>query len=88
MINGTTKSGFYYEISDDRLDDYELLETICGVDNGNNSLIPKVAELVLGKDQLNELKEHLRNEDGRVKTSDMFREIMEIMKGNDEGKNS
>lgn len=88
MINGTTKSGFYYEISDDQLDDYELLETICEVDNGNNVLIPKVAELVLGKKQLSELKEHLRNENGRVKTSDMFREIMEIMKGNDEGKNS
>lgn len=88
MINGTTRSGFYYEISDDQLDDYELLETICEVDNGNNTLIPKVAELVLGKKQLSELKEHLRNENGRVKTSDMFREIMEIMKGNDEGKNS
>ena len=88
MINGTTKSGFYYEISDDQLDDYELLETICEVDNGNNALIPKVAELVLGKKQLSELKEHLRNENGRGKTSDMFREIMEIMKGNDEGKNS
>lgn len=88
MISGTTNSGFYYEISDENLDDYELLETICEVDNGNNALIPKVAELVLGKDQLNALKEHLRNENGRVKTTEMFREIMEIMKGNNDGKNS
>lgn len=88
MISGTTSSGFYYEISDENLDDYELLETICEVDNGNNALIPKVAELVLGKDQINALKEHLRNENGRVKTTEMFREIMEIMKGNNDGKNS
>lgn len=88
MIKGTTSTGFEYEISDDNIDDYELLEALCEVDNGNNSLIPKVARLTLGSDQLDALKNHLRNEDGRVKTSDMFREIKEIMSGNDDGKNS
>lgn len=87
MVQGTTSTGFTYEISDDNIDDYDLLETLCEVDNGNNSLIPKVAKLMLGKEQLDALKDHLRNEDGRVRTSDMFREIMEIMRGNNDGKN-
>lgn len=87
MMQGTTSTGFAYEISDDNIDDYDLLETLCEVDNGNNSLIPKVAKLMLGKEQLDALKDHLRNEDGRVRTSDMFREIMEIMRGNNDGKN-
>ena len=88
MIEGTTESGFCFKISDERLDDYELLEAICEVDNGNSALIPKVAELTLGKEQLNALKEHLRNENGIVRTTEMFAEIMQIMKGSNDGKNS
>jgi len=88
MITGKTESGFEYKLDDEVLDDYELLETLCDIDNGNNSLITKVARQVLGENQLNALKEHLRNDSGRVPASKMTEEITQIFKGAKTGKNS
>ena len=39
----------------------------------------KLADKMLGREQKEALKEHLRGEDGRIKTSDMFRELTEII---------
>ena len=35
MLKGTTESGFEYEISDETLDDYELMEELAEIDSGN-----------------------------------------------------
>lgn len=37
-ITGTTESGFRYTLPPDALDDYELLENLCDIDNGDAAL--------------------------------------------------
>ena len=88
MITGKTESGFRYELDEETLDDYELLEILCDIDNGNESLIPKAARQMLGDKQMNALKEHLRNDKGRVPATKMIAEITQIISGNKELKNS
>lgn len=79
-IGGTTESGFQYNIDQEVMDDYELLEDLCEVDNGNAGKITTAARRLLGDDQLKALKEHLRNEKGRVPASKMIEEISQIFK--------
>ena len=79
-IGGTTESGFQYSIDQEVMDDYELLEDLCEVDNGNAGKITAAARRLLGNEQLKALKEHLRNENGRVPASKMIEEISQIFK--------
>lgn len=37
MITGTTKSGFNFEIAEETLDDYELLEALVEADKGDDN---------------------------------------------------
>jgi hypothetical protein len=86
MIRGTTGSGFKYEIEDSALDDYELLEVLTEIDNGESGNIPRMVELLLGKEQKDSLKKHCKK-DGRVSTKQMMQEITEILTSNGAGKN-
>lgn len=88
MIKGTTKSGFEFEIQEEVFDDYELLETLVDADNGDNMAIFRSIDMILDRTQKNKLKEHVRNEDGRVPASAMVQELMEIMEASNAGKNS
>lgn len=87
-MKGKTTSGFEYEIDGESLDDYELLEDLCELDNGNTAKITSVLNRLLGKEQKEHLKEHLRTENGRVPMSKMMIEIEEIFKNAKAGKNS
>lgn len=87
MLKGKTNSGFKFEIDEEELDDYELLEMLCEIDKGNTSLITDTAEKMLGKKQLKKLKEHVRDEKGRVSARKMMEEIEQILSGNRKGKN-
>ena len=88
MLKGTTESGFEYEISDETLDDYELMEELAEIDNGNMGKLPGVIEDILGMKQKEKLKEHIKEEYGRVSISNMIKELTQILQGNKEGKNS
>lgn len=80
-IKGVTSSGFSFEITEDRLANYELVEVIAEVDT-NPLVLPKVVKLMLGE-QAEDLKNHVRTEDGIVpldKISDEIREIFESKK--------
>lgn len=87
MIKGTTKSGFKYKINKARLDNYELLEAI-GEIEGNPLMLSKVVNLLLGKEQTAQLKDHLRTEDGMVSTEKMSEELTEIFQNQKKTKNS
>lgn len=78
MIRGTTGSGFNFEAPEELADDFEFLELL-GDFSENPLMASKLADKMLGKEQKEALKEHLRGEDGRIKTSDMFRELTEII---------
>lgn len=87
MITGKTDRGFEFEIDEETLDDYELLEVICEVDKGNASFIPDAARMLLGDEQLKRLKESARNEKGKISTTIMVGEIKQILTSNSKGKN-
>lgn len=80
-ITGTTESGFQYTLPPDALDDYELLENLCDIDNGDVSKITGIARQLLGDAQIEALKGHVRKENGRVPASKMIEEIIQIFKG-------
>lgn len=88
MTTGTTKSGFAFTLDEGVLDDYELLETLAALDEGNAGEVVNMATLLLGQEQKNALKEHLRGENGRVPASRMVAETLEILQAAGKGKNS
>ena len=77
MIRGKVKE-FEFEIDEAVLDDIEFLELLGEADE-NILLMPKVAEQLLGKDQKKALYEHLRGENGRVKTSEVSEILLQII---------
>ena len=87
MIEGKTKSGFEYKVPKENLNNYELVETLGEIEE-NPLLIVRTVNLLLGKEQANELKEHLRTESGTVPTEKISEEIMEIFESQQETKNS
>lgn len=88
MLNGTTKSGFSFTLDENVLDDYELLEALTAIDEGSSGKVVSMITLLLGSEQKEALKEHLRNEHGKVPASAMIREALEILQSARQGKNS
>ena len=88
MIEGKTTSGFEFEISEDIINDYELIENLGELED-NPLILGKIVKQILGKEQTIKLKDHIRNENGIVPTDRMTKEIIEIFqKGGEETKNS
>ena len=80
VITGKTKTGFEYNIDKKMLNDYELLEEI---DNIGKSplIIIKLLKRLLKEEQLEKLKEHIRNEEGIVPIDKMEKELEDIFNG-------
>lgn len=78
LITGKTKSGFKYQIQKERVENYEFMEVV-GEAESNPLLVPKVITMLLGKEQVNVLKDHLRTEDGFVPIEKMIEEFKEVM---------
>nr|DAS46686.1 MAG TPA: hypothetical protein [Caudoviricetes sp.] len=78
-LTGITKTGFTYSILEKNLKNYELVEVL-GELESNPLVLPKVLKLLLGKEQTDKLKDHVRDKDGIVDTekiSDELRDIFE-----------
>lgn len=87
MIKGTTTTGFEFELEDEVLDDYELLEVLVEVDKGNYGLVTKMVDILLGESQKEALKNHIRKNTGRVSAKKMMEEISEIFQASNSLKN-
>lgn len=87
MSEGKTTSGFKYKLSKARLENYELIEAL-GEIEVNPLALPKTVNLLLGKEQSDKLKDHLRDEEGLISTEKLSNEIMEIFESQKETKNS
>lgn len=87
MKTGKTSTGFEFKIEDDALDDYELLEVISKVDRGDYGRITEMVEILLGTEQKEKLKEHVRNENGKVSTTKLMDEVKDIFEASNEIKN-
>lgn len=79
--------GFEVEIIDEVIDDWEFLEVLSSIDEGETGQIVKVAKMLLGEDGVKLLKEHFRDKNGRVKSSVMVDALTEIMESANESKN-
>ena len=89
MIQGTTKSGFRFEINENIGDNMELLEMLSDMKEGDWLAMSKVCEMTLGKEGKKALYDHLRTEDGRVPVADVSSAIVEIFEAaGKKGKNS
>lgn len=82
-----TSTGFAYSINENALNNFELLDLFAEVDE-NPLLLPKVIEMLLGKDGKEALYNHVRLEDGTVPADKISDELAEIITGNKEVKNS
>lgn len=87
VIKGETSTGFGYEISQENLNNYELVEAL-GEMEDNPLVIAKIVNLLLGKEQADNLKNHVRIDGGTVPTDKMSDEIKEIFESQKETKNS
>lgn len=86
MYEGKTKSGFSYKISEERLNNYELVEALGDLET-NPLNLAKVITMLLGPDQATKLKNHVRTDEGFVPTRKMEEEIMEIFQEQAKAKN-
>ena len=75
---GRTESGFEFDVDDKSLDDYELLEDLAEIADGNEGKVVSVFTRLLGSEQKNKLKEHVRNDAGKVSASGMTKELLNI----------
>ena len=76
MLKGKTKSGFNYHIDEHVLQDYEFLETLAATEK-NPLYFPELVSMLLG-DDVDKLKEHVRDDKGHVSIEKMNAEITEI----------
>lgn len=86
MITGKTSSGFEFELQEHVLDDMELLDAIVEADE-NPAAIPKIVNMVLGKEGKQRLYDHLRTEHGNVPIMKVAAEVAEIFNCSQQGKN-
>lgn len=87
MLKGKTKSGFEFEVQDESLNNYELIEVLSEVDT-NPLLLPRLVKMLLGDDQKIKLTDHVRTESGTVPLDKISTEIMEIFQSGNQVKNS
>lgn len=85
MIKGTTKTGFNYEINQNMLENYELIEKLGKLET-NPLILPEILEMILGE-QVPLLKEHVRDKDGIVNITDINNEIADIFANSNQLKN-
>lgn len=86
-IKGKTDTGFKFEISASVGDDWELLELISQAET-NPLVIIKVLNKIFDQDQVDKLKEHVRDDNGIVSTTKLMSEVTNIFTKAGELKNS
>ncbi len=87
MLKGATSSGFEYEIVDEALDNMELIDALAELDSGKRLYISRVLTMMLGEEQKKRLYEHCRNENGIVQVTSIEKEILDMLKASETGKN-
>lgn len=88
MIKGKTTSGFAFTLDDGVLDDWEILEALNDIDEGDSTKVVAVLKHLLSDDQYKALKDHLRGENKRVKVTDMVAALQDILSASNKTKNS
>lgn len=88
MITAKTEDGFTVELSEDTLDDAELLDALGDMQDSDVFAMGKLAVRLLGKEGKKKLYDHLRNPEGRVPVGAVATALGELMNSFAAGKNS
>lgn len=78
MITAETKDGFAVELSEEALDNVELLDALAAVQDSDVLSLGRTIRLLMGKAQAKKLYDHLRTEDGRVPADQVSAALNEI----------
>lgn len=78
MIKGKTNSGFEFELSEETINNMELVDALAEASDDDPISVSRVVKLFLGDDLRKKLYDHLRNEQGRVPVAAVNTEVMEI----------
>ena len=81
----TLKNGFELSLDNSALDNWELLEVLAEIDGGKSTLITKAFPMLVGKEQFEKLKEHMRT-NGKISIAQMVDTFSEIMNYLENGK--
>lgn len=76
-MKGTTESGYKFNIDEKTLNNMELVEAIAELDE-NQLALPRVLDLLIGKEGKKTLYDHVRNEDGIVPVDKVAEEVRSI----------
>lgn len=79
MVKGKTSAGFAFEISDETLDDYEIVEQLIAGEDGDAMAFWRIGFLLLGKDGMRKLRDLCADESGKVKASAVRAQLQEIL---------
>lgn len=77
MKSVTTESGFSCEIDETCLDDMELFDAICDIEQGQTVKLPIVVSKILGANK-KALYDFHRTEDGRVPSAVVLQDVTDI----------
>ena len=80
------KDGFELSIEKDALDDWELMEALMEMDSEHPEAAMKALPMLIGTEQMQKLKEHLRTPSGRVPMSKMVQVFGEVFSTLNEAK--
>ena len=87
MLKGKTKSGFAFEIQDERLNNMELLDALTELDAGDGTRISQVLKMLFSSEEKRALYEHLRTPAGTVPIEAVAAELEEIFASGQQAKN-
>ncbi|WP_461223844.1 hypothetical protein [Lacticaseibacillus suihuaensis] len=85
-LKGKTSTGFEYEITEERANNYELLEVLEELDESPAALV-RAVKMLLGEKQAKALKDHVRTADGIVPADRIGEELKEIFEADGPVKN-
>ena len=81
IVKGKTKTGFEFELDNELIDDYEVLEMYEDIKETGLG-VRKLLTRLIGEDGYKRLKEHCRKKDGTISAKRIGHEMNDIMSTN------
>jgi len=71
-------NGFEAEVNESQLHDWDFIEAVCELDQGNTTKLPAMFNAILGEKQKKALVAHIRKETGTCTVEQMSDALIEI----------
>lgn len=88
MVKGTTESGFDFEIDETKINNYDFIELMVDADDGSIPAMVKAIRLILPQEEINRIKDFVRDENGIAHIPAVYKVVSEIISYKGETKNS